>query len=74
MQDLGETNPVRGALQIGILLIVFAIAPIFMAPLTERCGRRVVISCGNIVFILFCLGGGFAKSVSLRFPSWFDNL
>ncbi|KAJ3495662.1 hypothetical protein NLG97_g3233 [Lecanicillium saksenae] len=64
MADLGETNPVRGALQIGILLIAFALAPIFLAPLTERYGRRIVISAGNIVFILFCLGGGFAKSTA----------
>ncbi|XWW97104.1 hypothetical protein V2A60_005085 [Cordyceps javanica] len=62
MEDLGETSPVRGALQIGIFLIAFALAPIFLAPLTERYGRRVVITCGNIIFIVFCLGGGFARS------------
>lgn len=63
MEDLGETDPVRGALQIGIFLLAFAIAPIILAPLTESYGRRIVISSGNIVFLAFSLGGGFAQTV-----------
>lgn len=68
MADLGETDPVLGALQIGILLIAFAIAPIFLAPMTERYGRRIIISSGNIVFIAASLGGGFARTVSTITP------
>lgn len=53
MEGLGETNPVLGALQIGILLLASAITPIFLALLTERYRRRIVMTCGNMAFILF---------------------
>lgn len=63
MADLGETDPIKGALQVSIFLLSFAIAPIFLAPLSEIYGRRIVIQCGNIFFAVFCLGGGFSTTV-----------
>ncbi len=63
MEDLNETDPVLGALQIGIFLIAFAVTPIFLAPLSEIYGRTVVVRTGNVVFVAFCVGGGFAQTV-----------
>lgn len=66
MEDLGETDPIKGALQVSIFLLSFALAPIFLAPLSEIYGRRVVLQCGNLFFAAFCLGGGFAKTVRIH--------
>ncbi|OAQ70981.1 MFS multidrug transporter [Pochonia chlamydosporia 170] len=64
MADLGETDPIKGALQVSIFLLSFALAPIFLAPLSEIYGRRIVLQCGNLFFAAFCLGGGFAKTTA----------
>lgn len=64
MVDIGETSETRGALLISIFLISFAIAPIFLAPLSEIYGRRVVLRGGNVLFLAFCIGGGFCQTVS----------
>lgn len=63
MVDLDENDPVQGAIQIAIYLIAFAVGPIFLAPLSERFGRRPVLTGGNICFAAFCLGGGFCQTV-----------
>lgn len=69
LTDLHEDDPMLGALQIAIFLLAFAIAPLFLAPLSEIYGRSIVIRGGNSFFVIFCLGGGFAKTVTLAFSA-----
>ncbi|KAJ6440717.1 MFS general substrate transporter [Purpureocillium lavendulum] len=64
MEDVGETDPVKGALQIAIFLLSFAIAPIFLAPLSEIHGRRPILRWGNMVFAAFGIGAGFSKTTA----------
>jgi len=63
MADVGETDPVKGALQIAIFLLSFALAPIFLAPLSEIHGRRPILRYGNLFFAAFSLGSGFSQTV-----------
>jgi MFS family permease len=63
MEDINETDPTLGALQIGIFLFAFGVAPLVLAPLSEVFGRRVVLSGGNVVFIAFGVGSGFCNTV-----------
>lgn len=63
MEDIGETDPTLGALQISIFMFAFGTVPLILAPLSEIFGRRLVLSCGNAVFFAFSLGGGFCNTV-----------
>ncbi|UNI16053.1 hypothetical protein JDV02_002528 [Purpureocillium takamizusanense] len=64
MEDVGETDPIKGALQIAIFLLSFALAPIFLAPLSEIYGRRPVLRLGNAFFAAFSLGSGFCRTTA----------
>jgi MFS family permease len=63
MTDTAETDPGKAALHIAMFLIAFAVAPVFLAPLSEMYGRSVVLRSGNLVFAAFCLGSGFCQTV-----------
>ncbi|KAJ4178005.1 hypothetical protein NW755_013492 [Fusarium falciforme] len=64
MADTTETDPGKAALHIAMFLIAFAVAPIFLAPLSEMYGRSVVLRSGNLAFAAFCLGSGFCQTTS----------
>lgn len=63
MHDLHITDSTVGALQVSIFMFAYAIAPLFLAPLSERYGRTVVIHGGNLIFVAFCIGGGYSQTV-----------
>jgi MFS family permease len=65
MEDLSITSGAAGALQVSIYLFPFGIGPLFLAPLSETYGRAPIMLIGNAVFIAFCVGGGFATTVSI---------
>ncbi|RTE81569.1 hypothetical protein BHE90_003879 [Fusarium euwallaceae] len=64
MADTNETDPAKAALHIAMFLIAFAVAPIFLAPLSEMYGRSIVLRSGNLAFAVFCLGSGFCQTTS----------
>jgi MFS family permease len=64
MQDLNITDSTIGALQVSIFLFALAIGPLFLAPLSEKYGRAAIIHFGNIVFVAFSTGGGFAQTAA----------
>ncbi|RSM18091.1 hypothetical protein CDV31_003013 [Fusarium ambrosium] len=64
MADTNETDPGKAALHIAMFLIAFAVAPIFLAPLSEMYGRSVVLGGGNLAFAAFCLGSGLCQTTS----------
>jgi len=64
MADFNITDTTTGALQVSIFLFALALGPLFLAPLSERYGRGVVLHGGNVVFVGFSVGGGFAGTVS----------
>ncbi|PGH02320.1 hypothetical protein AJ79_07659 [Helicocarpus griseus UAMH5409] len=64
MEDLNIQNPTLGAIQVSILVFAFAFGPIFAAPLSEIYGRTIVIHLGNMMFVGFSIGTGFAQNAA----------
>ncbi|KAH7130930.1 major facilitator superfamily domain-containing protein [Dactylonectria macrodidyma] len=62
MDSLDITNDTLGALQVSIFMFAFAVGPLFLAPLSETYGRRMIVLCGNLIFIAFSVGGGFSQT------------
>ncbi|BCS29531.1 MFS transporter [Aspergillus puulaauensis] len=64
MADLDISDATIGALQVSIFLFSFGIGPLFLAPLGELYGRTIIVHTGNIVFVAFSIGSGFAQTVA----------
>ncbi|KAF2269445.1 MFS general substrate transporter [Lojkania enalia] len=62
MEGLHITNGTLGSLQLSIFLFAFAVGLLFLAPLSEMYGRAIIIHLGNLVFIAFSVGAGFAQT------------
>ncbi|PVH71962.1 MFS general substrate transporter [Cadophora sp. DSE1049] len=62
MSDLGITDSSLGALQVSIFLFAYAVGPLFLAPLSELHGRAIILNMGNLLFVAFSIGGGFAQT------------
>ncbi|KAF7346931.1 MFS domain-containing protein [Mycena venus] len=58
----GITNETIIAMTLSIFLLSFAIAPLFLAPLSEMYGRKWVLHIGNVCTIAFNLGCAFAPT------------
>ncbi|KAJ7786884.1 major facilitator superfamily domain-containing protein [Mycena olivaceomarginata] len=58
----GITNETIIAMTLSIFLLSFAIAPLFLAPLSEMYGRKWVLHIGNLCTIAFNLGCAFAPT------------
>lgn len=63
MKDLHITDTTVGALQVSVFLFASAVGPLFLAPLSEKYGRVPIVHLGNLIFVLFSVGGGFAQTV-----------
>lgn len=61
-QDLGVTNGVLSQMMLSIFLLAYAVGPLFLGPLSELYGRVPVLQLANLVFLIFNLVCGFAKT------------
>lgn len=64
MKDLHITDTTVGALQVSVFLFASAVGPLFLAPLSEKYGRVPIVHLGNLIFVLFSVGGGFAQTAA----------
>ncbi|WBW74730.1 transmembrane transporter [Schizosaccharomyces osmophilus] len=55
-------NSTEKALILSIYLLVFAVSPMISAPLSEIFGRRILLQAGNVIFIVFNMACGLAKT------------
>ena len=69
MSDLGVTDSTLGAFLVSVFLFAYAVGPLFLAPLSERYGRSIILHVGNSVFVVFSIGAGFSQTVSLSLGS-----
>jgi multidrug resistance protein len=71
--DFGVTNETTLSLLISIFVLAYAIGPLFLGPLSEIYGRRIVLQLSNLFFLAFNIGCGFATSsgqlIAFRFLS-----
>ena len=63
MADLGIEDSTVGALMVSIFIFAYAVGPLILSPISETHGRAPVQHVGNVVFMAFSLGGGFAETV-----------
>lgn len=72
-QDLGVSDTTVLSLLISIFVLAYAIGPLFLGPLSEIYGRRIVLQLSNLFFLAWNIGCGFATSsgqlIAFRFLS-----
>ncbi|RMZ82169.1 hypothetical protein DV738_g1860, partial [Chaetothyriales sp. CBS 135597] len=61
-RDLDITNQTELILTLSIFVGAYAVGPLFMGPLSEIYGRVIVLQLGNLFFLAWNIGCGFATS------------
>ena len=61
-EDLNITDPTELTLTLSIFVAAYAIGPLFMGPLSEIYGRVIVLQIGNLFFLAWNVGCGWATS------------
>ena len=61
-QDFHTTQAIQRELMLSIFVLAYAFGPLLFGPLSEVYGRRIVLQSGNMFFLAFNLGCGFAKT------------
>ena len=71
--DFGITSEVESQLVLSIFILAYAVGPLFLGPLSEIFGRRIVLQLANGFFLVFNLACGFAQNsgqmIAFRFLS-----
>lgn len=62
--EYNETRPVVQSLMVSIMILAWAICPLFVAPLSEMYGRKIVMDVSIVVLLAFTLGCGGAQNTA----------
>lgn len=72
-RDLDIASELKRALVLSIFVAALALGPLLWGPLSELYGRVIIIQTSNVVFLLFNLGCGLARTeaqiIAFRFMS-----
>lgn len=63
-KELNITNEIEQFLTLSVFILAYAIAPLFLGPLSETYGRVIVLQLSNLVYLVFNLACGFAQTKS----------
>ncbi|KAH8745545.1 major facilitator superfamily domain-containing protein [Diaporthe sp. PMI_573] len=63
-KDFNNSSQILGSLSISIFVLGYSIGPLFLSPLSEIYGRRIVLNLSNIVFCAFNLGCALAPNLA----------
>lgn len=55
-EDFGNNNDIVGSMTVSIYLLGYVVSPIFIAPLSEIYGRRIVLTIANSFFCVWQIG------------------
>ncbi|KAF2767896.1 MFS general substrate transporter [Teratosphaeria nubilosa] len=73
MRDLNITASIDGQLAISTFILAFAVGPLFLGPLSELFGRRIILQLSNLFYMVFNLlcafSPGIGALVAFRFLS-----
>jgi Na+/melibiose symporter-like transporter len=61
--ELHNTSTILGSMTVTIFLLGFAVGPILLSPLSEIYGRKIVLTGGNIFFIIWQIGCALSPNV-----------
>ncbi|KAI0127931.1 major facilitator superfamily transporter multidrug resistance [Xylariales sp. AK1849] len=62
-QEFGNDNQIVGSMTVSIYLLGYVIGPLFMAPLSEIYGRKLVLGAANVFFCVWQIGCALAPSI-----------
>ncbi|CAH0020120.1 unnamed protein product [Clonostachys rhizophaga] len=63
--DFGVPDITKSAMPVSIFLLGYAVGPLFLSPLSEIYGRRIVMMASNLVFCLFLVACALSPSIDL---------
>ncbi|KAL5342142.1 major facilitator superfamily domain-containing protein [Aspergillus crustosus] len=61
--DFQETDQTILSFTVSVYLLGYAFGPLFLAPLSEIYGRRIVLSCANWFFVVWQIGCALANNI-----------
>ena len=64
LAEFGISSKTIGTLMISIYVLGYAVGPLFLAPLSEMYGRKLVINISSCFFTAFLIGCSFAPDMS----------
>ncbi|KAF5560473.1 major facilitator superfamily transporter [Fusarium phyllophilum] len=64
-KEFGNTNDMVATLSVTIYLLGYAIGPLFLAPLCETYGRKMILGVANAFFSIFQIGCALAPSITV---------
>lgn len=65
MVEFKTTSSITATFLVSIYVLGFAFGPLFVAPLSEICGRRPLYVWGNIFFAIFTVGTALSNSIGM---------
>ncbi|CEL02068.1 hypothetical protein ASPCAL01643 [Aspergillus calidoustus] len=63
-QEFGNASSVLGTLAVTAYLFGYAVGPLFLSPLSELYGRRIVLNVATTLFVLFQIGCALAPNIA----------
>ena len=63
-REFGNDNIAIGSLTVSIYLVGYVIGPLFLAPLSEIYGRRLVLAAANLFFCVWQIGCALAPNMA----------
>ncbi|KAL5048683.1 hypothetical protein BDW71DRAFT_16675 [Aspergillus fruticulosus] len=63
-QELGNTSSILNTLAVTAYLFGYAVGPLFLSPLSELYGRRIVLNVATTLFVLFQIGCALAPNIA----------
>jgi multidrug resistance protein len=61
--DFKNTSALLGSFAVSVYLLGFAVGPLFLSPLSEIYGRRIILNISNVFFCAFTLGCALAPNL-----------
>ncbi|CAG8961645.1 hypothetical protein HYFRA_00006182 [Hymenoscyphus fraxineus] len=61
-KELDITNQTEQFMTLSVFVLAYAIAPMFLGPLSETYGRVIVLQLSNLLYLIFNLACGFART------------
>ncbi|CAI6247106.1 unnamed protein product [Periconia digitata] len=62
-REFNNTSAIVASFAVSVFVLGFSIGPLFLSPLSEIYGRRIVLNCANVVFCAFNLGCALAPNM-----------
>ncbi|ORY15542.1 membrane transporter [Clohesyomyces aquaticus] len=62
--EFHNTSEILGAFSVSVFVLGFAVGPLFLSPLSEIYGRRIILNISNVFFCAFNLGCALAPNLA----------